>query len=65
MLSKEEVLVRCEKVLLEWTVLIGECADSMIYWYIMESEMTTIFEAYHSSQLGGHHGGVRTTAKVI
>ena len=41
------------------------CADNIIRQCVPEAEMMSILEAYHSSQVGGHHGGNRTAQKVL
>ncbi|XP_015165371.1 uncharacterized protein [Solanum tuberosum] len=40
------------------------CANNIIRGCIPEAEMLHILEACHSSPVGGHHGGARTTHKT-
>ncbi|XP_070057793.1 uncharacterized protein [Nicotiana tomentosiformis] len=41
------------------------CTVGMIRRCVLEEEQVEILEAFHSSPYGGHHGGARTTAKVL
>ena len=45
--------------------LFRECADHIIRRCVPEEEAIEILHACHASSVGGHHGGVRTTAKVL
>ncbi|XP_070007777.1 uncharacterized protein [Nicotiana sylvestris] len=41
------------------------CTDGVIRRCVLEEEQVDILGACHSSPYGGHHGGARTTAKVL
>ncbi|XP_070050812.1 uncharacterized protein [Nicotiana tomentosiformis] len=41
------------------------CNDGMIWRCVPEEEQMNILYACHSSPYGGHHGGARTTSKVL
>ncbi|XP_070020018.1 uncharacterized protein [Nicotiana sylvestris] len=41
------------------------CTDGVIRRCVPEEEQVEILEAWHSSPYGGHHGGARTTTKVL
>ncbi|XP_015163826.1 uncharacterized protein [Solanum tuberosum] len=45
--------------------LFRECADHIIRRYVPEEETIEILHACHVSSVEGHHGGVRTAAKVL
>jgi len=45
--------------------LFRECADHVIRRCVPEEEAVEILHACHTSPVGGHHGGVRTAAKVL
>nr|XP_016504970.1 PREDICTED: uncharacterized protein LOC107822896 [Nicotiana tabacum] len=41
------------------------CLDNMIRRCIPEIDQSSVLQACHASQYGGHFGGVRTTAKLL
>lgn len=45
--------------------LFRECKDYIIRICVSEEEFNKILHACHSSPVGGHHDGVRTTAKIL
>ncbi|XP_015165386.1 uncharacterized protein [Solanum tuberosum] len=45
--------------------LFRECEHHFIRRCVPEEETIEILHAYHASRVGGHHGGVSTTAKVL
>ncbi|XP_049345493.1 uncharacterized protein LOC125810019 [Solanum verrucosum] len=45
--------------------LFRECVNHIIQRCVPEEEFNEILHACHSSPVGGHHGGVRTTAKIL
>lgn len=40
------------------------CVDVLIQRYVLEVGMMSIFDKYHTSAVGGHHGGVQTAHKI-
>src|SRR3954465_7926069 len=45
--------------------LFKECNDNIIRRCVLESEMEGILRHCHALQAGGHHGAIRTAAKVL
>ena len=41
------------------------CVDGLIQRCVPEVEMLSVLEAFHSSPVGGHHNGIRTTHKIL
>jgi len=41
------------------------CADEIIHCCVLEVEIMSILEAWHSSPVGGHHSGIRTAHKIL
>ena len=41
------------------------CDDVLIHRCVPEDEMLSVFEACHSSSVGGHHSGIRTAHKIL
>ena len=45
--------------------LYSSCANGLIWRCVPKVEMLSILEACHSSSVGGHHSGIRTTHKIL
>ncbi|XP_069150598.1 uncharacterized protein [Solanum lycopersicum] len=47
------------------SILNRSCVDGIIRCCVPEVEMLSILEACHSSRVGGHHSGIRTSHKIL
>ena len=45
--------------------LYRSCADGLIRRCVPECEILSVLEACHSSPVGGHHSGIRTSHKIL
>jgi len=63
--QQKKFLFDVKKYLWDEPYLFRECADHIIRRCVPEEEVMEILHACHASPVGGHHGGVRTTAKVL
>lgn len=45
--------------------LYQSCANGMIHRCVLEVEMFSVLEAFHSSPMSGHHSGIQTAHKIL
>ncbi|XP_049371079.1 uncharacterized protein LOC125836027 [Solanum verrucosum] len=63
--QRKRFLFDVKKYFWDEPYLFIECADHIIRRCVPEEEFNEILHFCHSSPVGGHHGGVRTTAKIL
>nr|GEY88465.1 reverse transcriptase domain-containing protein [Tanacetum cinerariifolium] len=63
--AKEQILQRCEALLLGRPFLFKICADQVIWRCVHSQEAIDILKVYYNGPIGGHHGPTYTVKKVF
>lgn len=64
-MKEKRFLFNLNRYLCDEPYLFRDCAGHTIRRCVSKVKVYVILEACHTSSVGGHHSGVRTTSKVL